>query len=46
MLVKMVNNVKDAAAKEEEAAAVEEAPAGPSELDILMEIRDSLKAQG
>ncbi len=41
MLVKMVNRVKDAAAKEEEAA--EEAPAGPSELDILMEIRDSLK---
>ena len=41
MLVKMVNRVKDAAAKEEE--AVEEAPAGPSELDILMEIRDSLK---
>ncbi|WP_298937709.1 large conductance mechanosensitive channel protein MscL [uncultured Ruegeria sp.] len=41
MLVKMVNRVKDAAAEEEEAA--EEAPAGPSELDILMEIRDSLK---
>jgi large conductance mechanosensitive channel len=41
MLVKMVNRVKDAAAEEEE--AVEEAPAGPSELDILMEIRDSLK---
>ncbi|MES0864567.1 large conductance mechanosensitive channel protein MscL [Ruegeria sp. SCPT10] len=41
MLVKSVNRVKDAAAKEEEAA--EEAPAGPSELDILMEIRDALK---
>ena len=41
MLVKMVNRVKDAAAEEEEAA--EEAPAGPSELDILIEIRDSLK---
>ncbi|WP_299888984.1 large conductance mechanosensitive channel protein MscL [uncultured Ruegeria sp.] len=41
MLVKMVNRVKDAAVEEEEAA--EEAPAGPSELDILMEIRDSLK---
>ncbi|WP_120632331.1 large conductance mechanosensitive channel protein MscL [Ruegeria sp. EL01] len=41
MLVKMVNRVKDAAAEEEEAA--EEAPAGPSELDILMEIRDALK---
>lgn len=41
LLVKMVNRVKDAAATEEEAA--EEAPAGPSELDILMEIRDALK---
>lgn len=41
MLVKMVNKVKDAAEAEEE--AVEEAPAGPSELDILMEIRDALK---
>ena len=41
LLVKMVNRVKDAAAEQEE--AVEEAPAGPSELDILMEIRDSLK---
>ena len=41
MLVKMVNRVKDAAAKEDEAA--EEAPAGPSELDILMEIRDAMK---
>lgn len=41
MLVRSVNRVKDAAAKEEE--AVEEAPAGPSELDILMEIRDALK---
>ncbi len=42
MLVRMVNKAKDAAAKEEEAAAVEEAPKGPSELDVLMEIRDSL----
>lgn len=41
LLVKMVNRVKDAAAKQEESA--EEAPAGPSELDILMEIRDALK---
>lgn len=41
MLVKMVNKVKDAAEAEEEAA--EEAPTGPSELDILMEIRDALK---
>ncbi len=45
MLVKMVNRVKDAAAKEEEQ---EEAPAedpGPSEKDLLMEIRDALQKQ-
>ncbi len=41
MLVKTVNKVKDAAAKKEEAAPV--APAGPSELDVLMEIRNALK---
>lgn len=40
LLVKMVNRVKDAAVKKEEAAA---APAGPSELDVLLEIRDALK---
>ncbi|WP_120502279.1 large conductance mechanosensitive channel protein MscL [Roseovarius sp. EL26] len=39
MLVKAVNRAK----KKEEVAPAEEAPAGPSELDILMEIRDSLK---
>ncbi|MEO1555834.1 MAG: large conductance mechanosensitive channel protein MscL [Pseudomonadota bacterium] len=44
MLVRNVNKIKDAAAKQEEAA--EEAPEGPSELDILMEIRDSLAKQG
>ncbi|THD76513.1 large conductance mechanosensitive channel protein MscL [Thalassobius vesicularis] len=44
MLVKMVNRVKDAAIREEEAAApAEAAPAGPSELDVLLEIRDALK---
>ncbi len=42
MLVKMVNRIKDSAKKQEE--AVEEAPKGPSELDVLLEIRDSLKA--
>ena len=42
MLVKMVNRVKDAAAKKEEEAAPA-APAGPSELDVLLEIRDALK---
>jgi large conductance mechanosensitive channel len=40
-LVKFVNKVKDSAVKAEEAAP--EAPAGPSELDVLLEIRDSLK---
>ncbi|MEP5760816.1 MAG: large conductance mechanosensitive channel protein MscL [Litoreibacter sp.] len=40
MLVKMVNRAKDAAIEAEEAAAEE--PAGPSELDVLLEIRDSL----
>ncbi len=38
LLVKVVNKVKDAAIKKEEAT-----PAGPTELDVLMEIRDSLK---
>ena len=42
LLVKMVNRLKDAAAKEEEIVA--EAPKGPTELDVLLEIRDSLKA--
>ena len=41
MLVKSVNKAKEAAAKEEEAAE-EAAPAGPTELDLLTEIRDAL----
>ena len=41
MLVKVVNKAKDTAASKEEAA--EEAPKGPSELDVLLEIRDALK---
>ncbi len=41
MLVKMVNKVKDAAAKKEEEAAA--APAGPSQEELLAEIRDLLK---
>ena len=40
MLVRNVNKIKDAAAQEEE--AVEEAPAGPTELELLAEIRDAL----
>ncbi|MFT3687835.1 large conductance mechanosensitive channel protein MscL [Paenirhodobacter sp.] len=38
LLVKAVNKVKDAAVKQEEAA-----PAGPTELDVLKEIRDALQ---
>ncbi|MBT8414245.1 MAG: large conductance mechanosensitive channel protein MscL [Boseongicola sp.] len=44
MLVKMVNRVKEAAEKEEEAPAAEE-PKGPTQEELLMEIRDALKAQ-
>ncbi|WP_107496810.1 large conductance mechanosensitive channel protein MscL [Thalassobius sp. I31.1] len=40
MMVKTVNKAKEAAEKQEEAAA--ETPAGPSEIDVLLEIRDSL----
>lgn len=40
MLVRYVNKVKDAAAKKEEPAP--QAPKGPSEIDLLTEIRDSL----
>ncbi len=42
LLVKAVNKLKDATAKKEAAAAAA-VPAGPTELDILMQIRDSLK---
>jgi large conductance mechanosensitive channel len=41
MLVRYVNKVKEAAEKKEEEAPA--APAGPSEIDLLTEIRDSLK---
>ena len=41
MLVKTVNRIKEAAESPKEAEP--EAPKGPSELDILMEIRDALK---
>ncbi len=43
MLVKMVNRVKDAATKEEEPAPEE--PKGPTQEELLAEIRDALKAQ-
>ena len=41
MLVRYVNKVKEAAAKEEEPTPEE--PKGPTELEVLLEIRDSLK---
>jgi large conductance mechanosensitive channel len=41
MLVKMVNRVKSAAERPDDAAP--EVETGPSELDVLLEIRDSLK---
>ncbi len=41
LLVKAVNRIKDAAMAEPEAETA--APAGPSELDVLLEIRDALK---
>jgi large conductance mechanosensitive channel len=42
LLVKAVNRAKEATARKEEAPAEAE-PAGPTELDLLMEIRDALK---
>ena len=46
MLVKSVNKAKEAAEKKEEEVQAETAPAGPSELDVLLEIRDQLKSNG
>lgn len=43
MLVRYVNKVKDMAQRKEEAAAEAQAPAGPTELEVLLEIRDALK---
>ncbi|WP_109466305.1 large conductance mechanosensitive channel protein MscL [Albibacillus kandeliae] len=43
LLVKMVNRVKSLAEKPEDIAP--EVPAGPSEKDILIEIRDALQAR-
>ncbi|MBP0481429.1 large conductance mechanosensitive channel protein MscL [Sagittula salina] len=44
MLVKAVNRAKKAAIKErKEGQPAETTPAGPSELDVLLEIRDALK---
>ncbi len=41
LLVRYVNKVKDMAIKKEEAAPA--APAGPTEVELLAEIRDALK---
>jgi large conductance mechanosensitive channel len=43
MLVKMVNRIKEAAIKKEAEAPAAAAPAGPTELEVLLEIRDALK---
>jgi large conductance mechanosensitive channel len=43
MLVKTVNRIKDAAVTAEDPAP--EAPKGPTQEELLMEIRDALKAQ-
>ena len=42
MLVRYVNKLKEAAMKKEEEAPAEEAPAGPTEVELLTEIRDAL----
>jgi large conductance mechanosensitive channel len=42
LLVKMVNRIKESASKQEDSAS-DDTPAGPTELDILIEIRDALK---
>ncbi len=42
LLVKSVNRIREAAVRKEKAAAPE-APKGPSEIDVLMEIRDALQ---
>ncbi len=43
LLVKAVNKLKEATARKEAAEAAAAPPAGPTELDILKEIRDSLR---
>ncbi len=44
ILVKLVNRAKDAASKPKPAAP--EAPKGPTQEELLIEIRDALKARG
>ncbi|OWU86581.1 mechanosensitive ion channel protein MscL [Oceanicola sp. 22II-s10i] len=45
MLVKAVNRAKESVIAEEKAAPAEEKPAGPTQLDVLLEIRDQLKSR-
>lgn len=45
MLVRYVNRIKDMAMKQEAAAPAPETPKGPSEIDLLTEIRDALAAK-
>jgi large conductance mechanosensitive channel len=45
LLVKGVNRIKQAAESLTQQEADDEAPAGPSEKDILIEIRDALKTR-
>jgi large conductance mechanosensitive channel len=46
LLVKLVNRIKQATEQEAQAEATEAQPAGPSEKDILIQIRDTLRADG
>ncbi|MGI3163851.1 large conductance mechanosensitive channel protein MscL [Pseudooceanicola sp. 200-1SW] len=47
LLVRYVNRAKEAMMREEEPGTpAEEKPAGPTELDVLLEIRDALKKAG
>ncbi|MFW8635375.1 large conductance mechanosensitive channel protein MscL [Cribrihabitans pelagius] len=43
LLVRTVNKIRESVVRKEEHAPAEKAPAGPTELDVLLEIRDSLK---
>lgn len=42
LLVKQVNRIKEAAMRKEEEPQAEPEPAGPTELEVLLEIRDQL----
>ena len=45
LLVKGVNRIKQATEQKAQAEATEEKPAGPSEKEVLIEIRDALRAR-